>query len=352
MVGISIGIATIVALGLFTNNMAELADDVLKQGSFDFTVAKAGSADVILSYVKSEQVEEVRNTPGVDIASGVLMVMLPVDNNPYFFVIGMEPEYSDYSDIKIIEGDMFAKESEDQVILGKIAAKNLEKEVNDTFTANQKDYKIVGIFESGISFQDGGAMIDVKTAQKLQDLEDTVNMLSVKVEEGYDIKQVADRVEEQSDGELVSIIELDDLESVDQGMKIMEGTSWAIGLLAIVIGGIGVMNTMIMSVSERTREIGVLRALGWKRRRILAMILGESLFLCVVAIIIGVAAGVVAVRLLMFVDVVESWIHIDFFMWETYIQAVIVAVFVALIGGFYPAWRASKLSPLEALRYE
>ena len=109
---------------------------------------------------------------------------------------------------------------------------------------------------------------------------------------------------------------------------------------------------MFMSVSERTREIGVLRAVGWKKSRVLFMILGESLIIALLAIVLGCLLGAGGIRLLMTSNIMEGFLDPSYFQLYTYLKAIIVAVLVALLGGLYPAWKASRLSPLEALRYE
>ena len=131
----------------------------------------------------------------------------------------------------------------------------------------------------------------------------------------------------------------------------MSAASLAVSVLAILIGGIGVTNTMMMSIFERTREIGVLRAVGWKKRRVITMILGESITLCIFSVLIGSLLGIIGARLLMLEPTIGAILE-PMFTLETFIRAFLVAFTVGLVGGFYPAYRASKLLPSEALRYE
>ncbi len=125
----------------------------------------------------------------------------------------------------------------------------------------------------------------------------------------------------------------------------------AIRLLALLVGGIVVANTMIMSIYERTREIGTLRAVGWRQRRILNQIMQESLYLCLFAGILGSIFGVVVVTLIAMIPGANQFIAPA---WSvgTFAVAIGVAVVLGLLGGLWPAWRASRLQPVEALRYE
>jgi putative ABC transport system permease protein len=124
-----------------------------------------------------------------------------------------------------------------------------------------------------------------------------------------------------------------------------------IGLLAMLVGGIVVANTMMMSIYERTREIGTLRALGWRKGRILSQIVEESLLLCLIAGFLGSFLGILLMQLISSIPGFGGMLAAD---WSTgiFINAIILTLIVGLIAGAYPAWRASRLQPVEALRYE
>ena len=121
--------------------------------------------------------------------------------------------------------------------------------------------------------------------------------------------------------------------------------------LAVVIGGIGVMNTMIMSIFERTREIGVLRAVGWRRSRVLRMIVAESVTLCLLAGFVGGALGAGIASLATRLPAVGDFLA-PAFPPRVFVQGALVAFVVGLLGAAYPAIRATRLTPMEALRHE
>jgi putative ABC transport system permease protein len=109
---------------------------------------------------------------------------------------------------------------------------------------------------------------------------------------------------------------------------------------------------MIMSVYDRTREIGVLKAVGWRSRRILGMILGESIVLTLMAGVVGTVVGVVGVNVVLAYSSSFGTMIQPVYSIELFLRAFGIAFLVGIIGGIYPAYRASQLAPTEALRYE
>ena len=121
----------------------------------------------------------------------------------------------------------------------------------------------------------------------------------------------------------------------------------AIAAISLLVGGIGVMNIMLVSVLERTKEIGIRKALGAKERDIWGQVLIEAIFLTFVGGIIGVILGWVISIVVSNTGLVSTVVSADIV-----ILAVSVAVGIGLFFGFYPAWNASRLNPIEALRHE
>jgi len=125
----------------------------------------------------------------------------------------------------------------------------------------------------------------------------------------------------------------------------------AISMLAVIVGGLGVMNTMLMSVLERTREIGVLRAVGWRRRVVMSLILREAVLL---ALLGGLAGALVALVMVFGIQSAPMLGEMFLVVWtpRTFVQAILISLTLGALGGFYPSYRATRLQPVEALRYE
>jgi len=350
IVGIAIGIATIVALGIVTDGLKESTESTLKAGQADFTITKANSGGFFSRTLHQSYVDEVQNITGVKEAVGVLINTYSLNGDAFIFM-GISPDKLELANINLQEGNAFTSNGSNELILGKRASQSLDKHVGDTITLFGSDFKITGIYETGNMWEDGGAFLDLDKLQNLTDNQGKVTMIFVKIDNDAQLQDVTDSIENTYPNKLTTIKSVDDFNRVNKGLSSIDTASWAISLLAILIGGIGVINTMVMSVYERTREIGVLKAVGWKDKRILTMIMGESLVLTIFAALIGIIMGVVAVNLILLSPSVGGFIK-PVYSPLTFIKGFGVAILVGLIGGLYPAYRASRLSPTEALRYE
>ena len=133
--------------------------------------------------------------------------------------------------------------------------------------------------------------------------------------------------------------------------QLMEDSTWAIAFLALLVGGAGMTNTMVMSVFERTREIGVLRALGWRKWRVVRMILSESVMLSLLGGLVGLVIGLVLIYSINLIPFIAGFVEFQFSP-NLFAQALVTSLVLGAVGGIYPAWRASRLRPVEALRYE
>jgi putative ABC transport system permease protein len=247
----------------------------------------------------------------------------------------------------IVEGQPI--KSNRQVLLGRSLAVALHKEVGDTIELSGSRFRVVGLYETGIGWEDMGGVITLRDAQVMAGRPRKVSFYALKLHDPQQSAQLVERINREIpdvhaalSGEFVE--QLPDMQRTDEMIS-------AISILAIVIGGVGVLNTMLMAVYERTREIGILRALGWRRRAILGLILREALILGLMG---GVAGIIVAFGLALAMKSAPMWgeTYPPVFTIEIFAKAIGVALLLGLIGGLYPAYRATRLQPVEALRYE
>lgn len=362
IIGIAIGIATIVALGMVTGGLQSSTQSTLKAGSAEITVTKIGSGNFGSSGGAMDEslVTDLKNTNGVKDTAGILRVNSNVSTSSGgsgfgsmggFLVNGIDSSKLALVGIDSVNGTIFTNGSSNEIIIGKTIAQNLNKTVGSTIDIYGTEFEVTGIFESGNFIYDIGAFTSLSTLQNLTNNTGKVSYIQVKVNDNANASQVSKTIQDERPNDLSATTAVDQANRINQSLGMIDTASWAISLLAIVIGGVGVINTMIMSVFERTREIGVLKAVGWKDRRILGMILGESIILTLVAAVVGIILGIVAVEIIFkFFTTSQSFEAV--LTMDTLLKAFGVALLVGIVGGLYPAYRASRLAPTEALRYE
>lgn len=347
VIGIAIGIATIVALGMVTEGLKESLEEQLKAGGADFVVMKNTSSESASPTIKQERIDEIAKMNGVKQAAGILTSSRMVGDSQ-LGLVGINQKDLNMMGAKLTQGNNYS-DDKNEMILGKLAAEKMNKKVGDTITLNGEKYTITGIFETGNKEIDTSAAMPLAKVQKMDENDGKVHFIYVKINNNADVNAITKGVEKAYPGELTTIASLEDFQRANGGLNMVETASMAISLLAIVIGGIGIINTMIMSVFERTREIGVLKAVGWKGKRILGMILGESIVLTFLAGIVGIVLGVIGIEAI--ITLTNTTMLLKFTP-ALALKALGIAVIVGIIGGIYPAYRASRLPPTEALRYE
>ncbi|HET89790.1 MAG TPA: ABC transporter permease, partial [Chloroflexi bacterium] len=283
----------------------------------------------------------------VEAVSGTIMTAADTDKMPLALVFGYHPRDFAIQHFRIIEGEPLS--SRHQVIVGKRAAEQMGVRVGGTLRMLGSNFRVVGIYETGLSFEEIGVVVGLRELQTLTGKPRQVQFYGVKLRDPAQAEAVRDAL--AADFPEVDVALTADAANAMSDMQVMRKMVAQISFLAIFIGGVGMLNTMLMSVLERTREIGVLRALGWRRRRVLAMILQEALALGAVGGLGGIVLGIGLGKLVGLTPGVYGSMDLIFTP-ELFVQAVIVAMIAGGAGGLYPAWRATRMRPVEALRYE
>ena len=349
VLGISLGITTVVTLGVVTSSLKTASGEIIHFGGSDFMVAQEGAADLSFSVVPESDAAALAQLPDVSRVQVALFHVTRIGSNPFFFMLGLKPADVRVNPPPLVAGTALSDDPQD-VMLGERAASDLGVGVGDSVVLDDRQFTVVGIYRTVSLYEDGGAFAALATVQELAAKSGVVTAVFVSARPGVDPKDLAAEIEDTFPN-LATIADVSEYGKVDQGITILDAANLAISILAVGIGAIGVMNTMVMSVFERTREIGILRAVGWSGERILRMILGESLLLCLVAMIVGSFVGFAATQALLLVDTIRSLLQPEYTV-AVFLRGLIVAVVVAFAGAAYPAFRAVRLTPMEALRYE
>jgi len=352
LLGIAIGVAAIVALGAMADGLQAGYSSMARGSQADLVLSQSSAMDITMGSIEETVAEQVRAWPEVADVTGILVSNVKAEDSPYFYVFGYEPQGFAIEHFKIVEGQSLGEARGVRgkpCLLGQAAADSFDKGVGDALHVTGGVFRIVGIYETGDGFEDGGAVIPLQDAQTILLQPRRASMFYVRLRNPDGESRLRTRVERHFPDLLLSTTS----EFADRQLMIeyMQGFAWVISALAVTIGGVGMTNTLFMSVFERTREIGLLRAVGWRRGQVLRLILGESLALALLGGLAGIGLGVAAVYSLgdsiIFLGVMGAQ-----FSPELFARALGTVAVLGLVGGLYPARWASRLLPLEALRYE
>lgn len=234
-------------------------------------------------------------------------------------------------------------------MIGSSTAETLKRGIGDTIRIGDGTFRIVGIYQTGDGFEDSGAVLRLEDAQDLLDKARQVSLFYIQVKPDADQTRLMERIQRRwKDYEVSTSETFGNKQLMAEYMTIFV---WIVAGLAILIGGVGMMNAQLMAVIERTREIGVLRAVGWSGGRVLRLILSEALIVSALGGWVGLGLGWGVVYLLAettaFVRVSTQNITPLLLL-----QSGSVVLVMGVLAGLYPAWRASQMQPIEALRYE
>jgi putative ABC transport system permease protein len=362
ILGIAVAIGTVVTLRGVSYGFERSFRATFERRGIDLVVVAAGIPDQLRSNLDEDIGTQIERIAGVRRVSSGLLELVDVqrgDSHISILVNGWRPGCAQFDELAIVSGRAIRPEDSRAILLGVNLAEHLHKGVGDSVTMQDERYDIVGVYRSFDLFENGGAVVPLATLQREMVRPKSVTGFTVELEPTRDKEALADAVRRRIEA-LVDAggkpygITAQPTRAYVSGtiyIRMANGMAWITSGIALIVGGITVLNTMITVVIERTKEIGLLQALGWVRARVLGMVLGEALLLSLAGATVGIAAAMLVVRWLAGVPQTSGFV-------SGRVSPVVIAeglgltLLMSLIGGVGPAYRAASLQPTEALRHE
>ncbi len=350
MLGVAVSVAGIVSLISVALGMKGSFDQYLEESGASLVVFAKDVADLIFSSVKNEDIEAIGAMDGVEAVArtNIHMARPPSPARlPLIICFGRYPEerlMEKYRDL-LVAGRLL--ERRDEIVAAKYIARQMRWKLGEKVKLLGHEFTVVGLYEPEIAWENGVLVHAGFLAEKLGRT-GSYTMAFV-----YATPSARDRVRRAIEEKLPHLVAVPPsglMKRFAEQLEIIDDFIIMITAIALVVGVLGVLNTMMMSVSERTREIGMLRALGWSKARVVMTILVEGLLLSVLGGALGLVLGVLGTEALL--SAFEDAFLVSNYEVSTFVKGAVVALVVGVLAALYPALRAAGLKPVEALRYE
>jgi putative ABC transport system permease protein len=350
--GIGMGIGAFVALVGFSRGFEHAWLEMYESSGTDLAVVQKTFMNTT---VNQSAEPTLRALPEVDAVSPMIINMMDVTPDVNALVYGWQADTFEFSALTIDQGRRF-RDNQPEVMLGQLLAESLNKKAGDTMDIQGMTFTVVGVYHGGSALEAGAMIMPLGQLQTLASLEGKVTAFHVKLKPATAGETPDERTRKAQAAIEAAVPGLRAVPAMERASNnqlvvLAHAAAWGTSAIALLVGALGIANTMAMSVFERTQEIGVLRAMGWPARRVMALILVEAAALGVAGGFVGLLGGWVALRVLAAVPKTASIVSTSLSPW-TLVEALGVAVLVGLVAGIVPAWRAASFSPVEAMRHE
>lgn len=358
MLGIIVGISSVIVLvGIGKGTSTSVLNEVSSLGS-DILSVSITSSDYSIKYKDLNKL----NSSNIDTISSYKNVQASISNvtttSSKTSLIAIDNNYLDLSSIELQRGrniSIIDIENKSKVcILGSESATtyfNLSNPIGETIKINNDNYTVVGVLKETDNL-DNAVLIPLSTTTYLNEDASIKNIL-IKINDTTNIDKSTNEIENlirktyQISTDYFTVTSstsiLESMDNINNTLSLLLG---GIASISLIVGGIGVMNVMLVSVSERTKEIGIRKSLGAKKKDIMKQFLIESLILCITGGILGIVIGITIGYILTLFNVNYT------FSLNIIVISVSISIMIGLLFGIFPSYKAASLNPIDALRSE
>jgi putative ABC transport system permease protein len=347
--GIGFGVAAMLMIVSIVLGAIGMFQGILSKES-NYVVFEKNVSDLFFSSVSNDQIQAIRAIPEVERVDPMLVGIVSSPDHPIITCFGLEPGDPRIQRASWLKGDpAYFGALKNAVYLGTRAAEFLKADVGQTIPIGKGVFTVGGIIRTENGFEDGGVFMPLPMAQTYFHRENIASVATVKLRDNNDGSAFKKAVEAKCGG-LVALQNQEFNQSYSQ-FRILHLTSWAIGTCSLLLGGMGVANTMLMSVFSRIREIAILRVCGFSKGQIVALVFGEAGVVAGIGAAVGFTIGLSGLAIMNALPQFQGYVRAD--VRADIVAAIILTAFVTALGGaLYPAWFAASTQPADALRFE
>jgi putative ABC transport system permease protein len=350
--GIAIAVGGMIALVGLSQGLEHSWVMWLQDKGTHILALQKGSVDMLSASLDESLAARIAEQPGVAEALGGLGELVELDSGQMAYVAGRPLEGDYWTSLNLVAGTIPTAAAPEAVVLGEALAQQIAKGPGDTIQLSGTDFRIAGIVKQGNVLDDRSVILAMPVMQRLLGREGKVTGFHIRVQNPNDpagLAAVNSRL--AAAFPTLSFTESSEFGKNTQVTKMLRGMAWASSTIAMGMAFVAVMNTLLMSVMERTREIGLFSAIGWSSSRVVKMVVLDGLILSTLGAGGGIVLGLAALRWVsghpklgaLFQPEVTAWVLVE---------GAGAAMLLGVLGGLYPAWRATRVNPMTLLRGE
>jgi putative ABC transport system permease protein len=352
MAGVALAVAGHVTLNGLSAGLERAWRESFEARGTDVVGIRKGAVEILATSLEEGTVARVAKAPGVDAAAGELLDLLALENGQTAIVCGWGAGSYLWKSVRLAEGTVPDRAGDDAVVLGELTARLLGKRPGDSIRLLDSVFTVSGVSKTGTAIVGTAVLMPLARLQRLIGREGQVTAIHVRLradDGGASHRERAAELERLFPG--LAFSDTGMLADRNYVLSLLRALAWLTSSIGLGIAAVVVVNTLLMSVIERTREMGMLAVVGWSRARVMAVILIEAGVLCAGGGAVGAVAGAALVRQLASAAILRGIVepHVSI---GLVLQSVCGATILGLVVAVYPAWRAVSIAPAGALRYE
>lgn len=348
-------IAMYISMTSISGDLKNQIDQSISNSNVDVIIQQRGSSTPVSSRINEDLVIKVEKLKEAKSVSSIIVGSTQTKDIPYLYLFGTQSIRPNLPIVKwlgngIIEGKLF-NSGQNEIIIGNLAAKRLKKGVGDTIILGAtRKFVISGIYWIGQGILDCGAIMNIDDSQSLLKREGYINLIIVETHNKNDIASFIKIINEAFPS--LKATPASSIKNKIRAISMIDSVIAAISSVALLLSGVLILNTLLMAVSERTREIGIMMAIGWSRFMIIKLIITEALLVGFFGGILGFVIAYPILYLVKFLPAIGTgWVPTIPSINLLFIS-ILLSSGIAVISSIYPALFATRLVPAVALRYE
>lgn len=352
LLGIAVAIGSLIALVGMSNGLEVAWMNGISERGTHLVAVKKGAVEILTASLDENMTSEITSVKGVQSVAGELIDLIQLDSGDSILLIGWGEKGVLWNTLQLSAGAIHNPDNSNEVVIGQSVAESLEIKPGETVRIQNQEFRVSGIFKQKGVMSNNSIIMPLKSMQDLLNRHGKVTQFNLRIEDKDDpqsVQALKTVLHERFAG--LSFLETSEMAENNEVLKLLRAIVWGISIIALVMALVIILNTLLMSVTERTREIGTFMAVGWSEWRITGMFMMEGLLLSCSGCIIGTVAGIYGLHRLAEHPRLQGFIELDIAL-SLLLQIFTAAVLLGLLGSLIPAWRAMKLNTVEALRYE